>query len=240
MQTMAESFQLLITQPDVFPAIQQALKVIGKSSRQDRAYFFDLRQEGPKGTWLSSQRCEWSDPSVSVELKNPALQNIRMERVLPRVLERMLANKIYEGVVRELSPDEQALLRPQGIISLLILPVYGSRGILGFIGFDNCRVEYPWSAVERSMLQGTAAAIGAALDRHEASLLLRERVRSVFINFSKIFRMYRCKGIERMERSSIGIGLRKRCMAILGRKRCGKRSTTSLSRRRCTRSCARI
>lgn len=174
LQTMAEAVQLLITQPNVFPAIEQALRVIGESSMQDRAYFFDLRQEGEAGTWLSSQRCEWTAPGISTQLNNPDLQNVPMESQVPRLLHFMQSNIIYEGPVRTFPPDEQAMLLPQGIVSMLITAVYGNRGLRGFIGFDNCRIDYPWTAVEHSMLRGTAAAIGAALDRHETSELLRE------------------------------------------------------------------
>jgi signal transduction histidine kinase len=64
---------------------------------------------------------------------------------------------------------ERELLAVQGIQSILVVPVRGAAGVLGFVGFDAVRVRRCWDRAEVELLTIFAMLAGAVLERRAAS-----------------------------------------------------------------------
>jgi C4-dicarboxylate-specific signal transduction histidine kinase len=69
---------------------------------------------------------------------------------------------------------EQEVLGPQGIKSLLVLPLMLDGALTGFIGFDNCKEEYDWTESEVSLLQSAASQISLNLAQRRAKRSLEQ------------------------------------------------------------------
>ncbi len=73
------------------------------------------------------------------------------------------------GPIDTFPATEQKLLAPQGIKSLLVVPILTrTQGFWGFIGFDDCRNRREWGAAEASILQTMAATFGEVIERNRA------------------------------------------------------------------------
>lgn len=79
------------------------------------------------------------------------------------------------GVVRNFPVNERAILEPQDILSILVLPIFAAGEWWGFIGFDDCITERKWLDVDKEMLRTATSLIGQALSREILHSKLRHR-----------------------------------------------------------------
>lgn len=165
LETAATAIQLLLSEEDLHLAIEKALGFVGRVAGQDRAYLFEAYPDPATGRSMITQRCEWTREGVSAQLENPELIGADFENLLPRWNRVLPEGGEISGAVRTFPEEEQRVLLPQGIKSLLVVPVFEHREFRGFIGFDNCREEVEWSEKETSILKSLASAIGIAWAR---------------------------------------------------------------------------
>lgn len=189
LQTIAMVMDLLLNEEDLMVSVEQSLMWIGKFSNQHRAYLFEIHTDPKTKRVLASQRCEWVSEGISPEIHNPVLINVDLLKVFPRWHDSFFQGKEISGPVREFPPAEQDVLLPQKIKSLLAVPVFEKKLLRGFIGFDNCEIEYEWDNEEKALLRTVASAIGAAMGRQkhlEQLVESEERFRNLFQNVSTI------------------------------------------------------
>ncbi|MFL5352812.1 PAS domain S-box protein [Archangium sp.] len=147
---------------------------LGEASGASRAYIFEAHRS-PDGNLLFSQRAEWCAPGVKPEIANPELQNMPLERQMPRLYELLSRGQVLTGLVKDFPPEERAVLEPQSIRSLLTLPLWVHGTLAGFIGFDNCAEEREWDKLEVDLLWAAAGAIALAMEQRQSERALRER-----------------------------------------------------------------
>ncbi|ARN56552.1 ABC transporter substrate binding protein [Sedimentisphaera salicampi] len=168
---------LLLEENELDKAAPKALELIGKAANQDRTYIFECHKDSETGKMLTSQRYEWTKAEVGSQLSNPDLQNIPLEENIPRWYENLTQGRIIAGNVKDFPVNEQELLRPQKIISLIVVPIKIKNEFWGFVGFDNCRFEQEWSEAERSILSSLAGSFGAAVNRTKIEQKLKDSLR---------------------------------------------------------------
>ncbi|MCL1836132.1 MAG: ATP-binding protein [Treponema sp.] len=78
------------------------------------------------------------------------------------------------SLVRDMSPEEQAQLAPQGIKALFVAPVFVHDKFWGYVGFDNCHSEKILSESEEFTLRSGSMLIATALLRNEMTLSIRD------------------------------------------------------------------
>ncbi len=159
----------------IHQSVNETLSRLGEYAEVDRVYIFDLDPD----TDLLNNTFEWCNEGTNPEIEN--LQGIPYSLV-PRWKE-IFAQRghVYIPRVSEIDPQyvvEKEILEPQGIISLLALPMYYGDEFLGFIGFDSVRHEREWSAEHISLLRLAGEIIAGALKRekYELSLLAAKQI----------------------------------------------------------------
>jgi two-component system, cell cycle sensor histidine kinase and response regulator CckA len=165
--------RLLVAQQEGKP-YKDVLEPIGRASGASRVYVFELHRSA-SGQLLMSQRAEWCAPGVKPELDNPQLQGLPVEPDFKRWGELLSRGEVVSGLVRDFPEGERALLEPQGIRSLLVLPLRVNDTWAGFIGFDNCAEERQWDRLEVDLLSAAAGAISLELEHRQSESALRER-----------------------------------------------------------------
>uniref|UniRef100_A0A7C1JNL4 Circadian input-output histidine kinase CikA n=1 Tax=Caldilinea aerophila TaxID=133453 RepID=A0A7C1JNL4_9CHLR len=172
LQAVAEALSTLLAPKPLPETIRSALAILGQTLKVDRVYIFENSQDPVTGAYLTSQRFEWCSSLVTPQIDNPALQNVPYAEVVPRWYEALSRGKPIVGLVPTFPDEERAILEPQEIQSILVVPILVDDHFWGFIGFDDCHSERIWSASEESILTAAAAAIGGALmrDRMEQEL----------------------------------------------------------------------
>jgi len=155
-------------------AMTAALADLGEAARVDRVYIFQAQRDGAAASEYLSRRYEWAREGVSAQLDNPELQQLPWPDALPRWRELFQQGLAVAGPVRHRPPDERRLFEPQGIRSLLAVPLRTGDVFRGFIGFDDCREERAWSESEISILQAAAGLFGGWMQRQRAEAALRD------------------------------------------------------------------
>jgi len=131
-------------------AINDSLEKMGLLVSADRAYVFDYDFVNE----TVSNTHEWCREGIVPEIDN--LQDVPME-LFPSWLERHKKNEaLYIPDVSKLDPITEgglrSILEPQGIKSLLALPVSDGNELIGFVGFDSVERHREFSESEQRLL----------------------------------------------------------------------------------------
>jgi PAS domain S-box-containing protein len=153
----------LLVEEDLDRVMIDALQFLAEAVGADRAYIFENHYDA--GEVLMSQRYEWANDDVEPQINNPQLQRLPYYPDSARLYETISRGKPYKGLVKDFPESERAILEPQGIISILIVPITVQGRLWGFVGFDDCHSERVWSKNDTSVLQSASGSIGGAIIR---------------------------------------------------------------------------
>lgn len=139
---------LVADESSIDAAIQSALEDIGRFVNADRAYIFDYDFEAQ----TTSNTYEWCEEGIEPEIEN--LQDIPIEALDDWVETHQRGDTMVVPDVLALPKNStlREVLEPQGIQSLITVPLYKSGGALGFIGFDAVKIKKAWSQTEQELL----------------------------------------------------------------------------------------
>ncbi|MBI5177996.1 MAG: PAS domain S-box protein [Nitrospinae bacterium] len=160
--------------------LNRMLEVIGKGVNANRAYIFRLRESGT----VMDNTHEWCKPGTEPQIEN--LQGLEAS-VIPWWMAKLNWNEdIVISDVDTLSDEasaEKAILQPQHIKSLIVVPVNNRENRLtGFMGFDDTENRREWRPEDSRLLRIAAEMLSVHFARTESEKLLREselRFRSV-------------------------------------------------------------
>ncbi|MEW6195841.1 MAG: PAS domain S-box protein [Bacteroidota bacterium] len=164
----------LVTGTDLEKSIHDALAILGISTNVSRVYIFENHFDSSEKQMLMSQRYEWTNGKVSVEIDNPELQNISYKEVFPGWYEILSSGKVIKSFVKDFPENIRLLMESQDIVSLLLVPIFVQGNYWGFIGFDDCETERDWSEAEISTLYVAGNTIGNVIARRIIEEELRE------------------------------------------------------------------
>lgn len=152
--------------------LPRALLHLLAASGTDRVYIFE-NFEDPTDGLCARQRFEVCASNVHSEQKNSLLQKLSYDKLLSSWREMLASNKPYGGLTRNLPLPIQAILQPQGVVAILILPVFVNKDWYGFIGFEDVTREREWREEEIRLLCTAADMIGGYYARWQAQEALR-------------------------------------------------------------------
>lgn len=192
LEGVAAATNHLLTIKDFPKAMTLALSALGNACQVDRVYIFENHLDPDRGEMLTSQRFEWTNPTVEPQIDNSELQNLSYANFSPQWYENLAAGKPIGGIVKDLPPKERLFLTSQNILSLLIVPILIEGKFWGLIGFDDTKSERQWTETEQATIAAAALSIGSAIIRNQSEIARQESE----LQFRALF-----------EKSSIGIGL---------------------------------
>lgn len=169
---VAVATNILLTEADLNSAINETLALLGEATRVDRVYISNIL-ESDTGKHLGSKRFEWERDSNSSQLDSSELNDGLCHAAMIRWLELLSAGHLIKGLAGEFPELDRLILGSQNIKSILVIPILIENRLRGFIGFDDCHSDRIWTGTEISILQATAASIGAAIARRQAEDELR-------------------------------------------------------------------
>ena len=168
LQGIASATQELLTSNNFDQSIQNALSILGEATLVDRVYIFKQHFDIQK-TPLVSQCWEWVTKGINPEIDNPDLQNLPIKELFPRWYRNINQNKSISGWVKDFPASERAILDPQNILSLVVVPIHVNHKIWGFMGFDDCHEGHDWTGSEVAALKSVANAFGGAFASNKMS-----------------------------------------------------------------------
>jgi len=163
-EALAHASRLFISTVD--PDLNQILKIFGEVVSANRSYIFLFRENGKK----VDNTHEWCDPATEPQIDN--LQNLDPS-LFPWWLDKLQHREnIVIPDISSLPPEaiaEKEILQPQGIKSLLVVPIDSKEGrLLGFMGFDDTEKCRSWSDEDIRLLRVASEMISSYLKRKEA------------------------------------------------------------------------
>jgi diguanylate cyclase (GGDEF)-like protein/PAS domain S-box-containing protein len=173
---LARGARNLFNARDKDSAMNGLLAGLGQAVNVDRVYVFENHLDEPDGRLLASMRYEWLGPGISPQIDNPDMQSMPYDEAIPAWVETLGAGEPVHGLVSEMGPVERALLEPQGIVSIAVMPIFLDGEFWGQIGFDDCSRQVVWSRLEIDALEIAAATVGAAIRGIRAEQELKRQV----------------------------------------------------------------
>lgn len=177
----------LLTNDDLYDALSKGIEMLGSATQVDRVYYWENHYDKDSDSWLTSQKIEWCLGNIEQQINNPELQNIPFEEV-GDFIEQLSNNKSFNSHIRDITDknsNAKKLFEAQGILSILVIPVFVNNEFKGFIGFDSCNMEKEWSKVEISLLKSFALLYEKASEKK----LLEKRAAQAKDNFNNFFDM---------------------------------------------------
>jgi PAS domain S-box-containing protein len=130
-------------------AVNNALRRMGEFVNADRAYTFDYDWDRN----VCDNIYEWCDEDISPEIEN--LQGVPLEMMVEWVDIHKIGEAMYVPDVFALPINDgvRQLLEPQGVKSVLSVPMMNEGQCIGFVGFDSVRRHHTYSDVELQLLK---------------------------------------------------------------------------------------
>ncbi len=156
---LADIAQHFLSLDDFDEKISFTLSTIGHHTGVSRVYIFEDSADGS----TTSNTHEWCNEGVSAQ--KDELQGIPYE-IIPSWKQILIdQGRVFSTNIQELPEDILAILEPQGIKSILILPLYVENRFFGFVGFDECEREKNWEFDEVELLRTIAGIISNSFER---------------------------------------------------------------------------
>jgi PAS domain S-box-containing protein len=160
--------------------ITAVLARLGHATDASRVYIFENHLDAD-GIPVTSHRYEWVAQEIAPRIGNPEPQNTpRKDGDFARWDAELSQGRPIITHVRNLESPERDSLEAQGILSILVVPVFVGASWWGFIGFDECRAEREWPDVEVDALKAAASTLSAAIQSQEA-----KRIQTVIFQISQ-------------------------------------------------------
>jgi len=135
---------------DVENTINTSLEKMGLFVQADRSYIFDYDFENE----TTSNKYEWCNLDIEPEIEN--LQVIPLAFFPQWVEQHKNGKAFYVPNVLELTDEKDSglklILEPQGIKSLIAIPMLDGNQLLGFVGFDSVKKHHDYSEKEQRLL----------------------------------------------------------------------------------------
>ena len=137
----------------------ESLKVVGRAAGADRAYIWKNSLEN--GQLVCTQIYEWSEGADPQQGEDFTISMPYDE--VPYWRSQIMSGHSLSGPIRLLPAEERAVLEPQGILSLVVIPIQQKGEVWGFIGFDDCHNERTFLPAEEQVLHSAGALISSAI-----------------------------------------------------------------------------
>ena len=160
-----------IALPEIDAAINLALSRIGKVLNADRSYIFEL---SPDHQYMNNS-FEWCNDDIEPQIRD--LQNVPTE-MLPEWMEKLnnLENIIIDSVkdLPESWTAEREILEPQGIKSLIVIPMLVENNLIGFVGLDSVRMQKTYTPTEINILKIWSSMLSSLINNQRNEKLLEQ------------------------------------------------------------------
>jgi PAS domain S-box-containing protein len=171
---VAQASQALITGTTLDASIQAALQTLGQAIGVDRVYIFENHPHPETQAPAISRRWTWATDGVPTLKDQSRCQNQAYTDLSPDWYSQLSQRQPIVALTQALPASAQAILIPQGIQSLLLVPIWDRDYFWGFIGFDDCHQERQWSELEVAVLQSLAVSIGSTIAQHQLDAKLEQ------------------------------------------------------------------
>ena len=160
------AMRMLYTSSDVHTSIRKMLEIAGRACDVSRAYIFENSPDGQ----FCRNTFEWCAEGVAPQIHTLQHCDYREMADYQRNFDE---NGIFScRDIRDLPDRNYRDLAAQGIVSMLQCAIRDDGRMIGFVGFDECRVNRLWTEGQARALSLVASLLGSQLVKER----LKERL----------------------------------------------------------------
>jgi PAS domain S-box-containing protein len=161
---------MAVAAKDLRSFLNESIAVMGETVAVSRAYLFEHHHE----TDTMDNTHEWC--AAGVVPQKESLQGLS-SGIIPWWVETLKSGEYICFTNVEDIPDEGAKkrLRPQGILSILAVPLFVGGRYYGFVGFDDCLRHRAWPQEDVEILLSICRIFAVVIERKEDALRESER-----------------------------------------------------------------
>ncbi len=167
--------------------INRTLRLVGQFTNVDRSYLFLISKDSKTLT----NTHEWCAKGIE-----PQIENLKAvpATALPWWMEKLtLFKNIHVPSVANMPAEadsEQKILQAQDIQSVLVVPVFYSQKLLGFIGFDSVKNEKSWTMEDITLLRTIGEIIANKLQSNWAKKDIETLLQNLRERFKEMKQLY--------------------------------------------------
>ena len=144
------------------------LNITGVYTQVSRTYIFIDN----KDSLLTNNEFEWCNIGIEPQIND--LQSIPYE-IIPSWRKLLLKEgRIFSQDIFKLPKDIISILEPQGILSIIVYPLFIDNKLKGFIGFDECKMHRVWSKEDLDLLATISGIISNIYNNHYNILKIKK------------------------------------------------------------------
>jgi len=138
--------------------LYQSVKIIAEAVNVDYVYLWE--NHTVDGNLFCSQIFEWTQEKIVFAEKAPCSYN----DVVPGWEKTLSSGKNINSFLRDMAPETQERLAPNGVLSILVVPIFIDDRFWGFVGYDDSKQERHFtSEAERILHSGSLMLVNAWL-----------------------------------------------------------------------------
>jgi len=155
--------------------INLSLQKLGEYVNADRMYVFDYNWEKK----ICSNTYEWCADGIASQIE--LLQEVPLQGLEEWTEQHIRGELMYVENVLSLNKDSalKQILEPQGVISLLAMPIMDNDACTGFIGLDSVRSQYTYNENEVALLKIFTGVLSNVKNRMDSERQLKKRVKEL-------------------------------------------------------------
>ncbi|MCL2662516.1 MAG: ATP-binding protein [Oscillospiraceae bacterium] len=156
---------------DISEALLESLKIVGIAIGGDRVRIW--RNELIDGELYFVHTYEWQNEvgkqqeSVPIGIEFPY-------SAVPEWKEIFSSGRYINGLLRDLSQQEQRFLDGYGIKAVLVIPMFIKRTFWGFLSIENCDLEEVFAEDEISIISSISSMLASAINRSMQAVQIHE------------------------------------------------------------------
>ncbi|MGZ8629378.1 MAG: putative bifunctional diguanylate cyclase/phosphodiesterase [Actinomycetota bacterium] len=158
------SERLLRGEGDTASRLNEVLAHLGAAAGADRAYLFQNVRDAQGRLWMDL-RAEWDAPRIRQIFVEPDNHLHPYAPDFTRRIDVYWRGDVVVELVAAMPESERAVLGPEGVRSVLSVPVFVRDEWWGYVGFDDCTDDRIWSDVDIDALRTVAGTMGVFFDR---------------------------------------------------------------------------
>ncbi|MDR2529566.1 MAG: response regulator [Synergistaceae bacterium] len=163
---------LFMSDPERFEgALRKGLEMMARCVSADSVHIW--KNITKNGTLRYTELLEWQEGG-GLRRATPDAMDFSYKESLPQWEARLSAGQNVNGPVDSFEERERARLKPYGIRSILVLPVFLQNEFWGFISFDDCHKERVFPKDEVDILQSGSLMLVSAIARDAQIRATRE------------------------------------------------------------------
>ena len=155
---------------DFEASLMESMEFIGHYVDVDRIIIW--RNDTIDGVFYYVKQFQWLRSDAG-RVGRPAVA-MRPYSEIPEWERKFLINEYINGPLSMQTQEEQDILGPQGVKSILAIPLYWNRQFYGFFSFDDCHKERTFTIDEVNILRSAGLMMVSALNRNLQAVQLRQ------------------------------------------------------------------